>query len=469
MPPGRSKVLRHQARKMVYDVLTFMKKEAEDGPQFDLKAVQKRTAAATGVSERTVRRIATLAVNDPFNPESSTGSVFRTPGKKRVGRRNITGLDCFNRGIIKRLIQNFHNTGNGLPTIKNLLKKLKEEKVFKGSPTSLRRIIKDLGFKWRKTDDNKKLILEDVYTRYKRIDYLRKITKYREEGRPIVYTDEFSIDSSKSTSDSSTPGLRGSLSKPQRIIIVHAASDAGFICNALLIFKAGTKLGDLHTKMNYEAYETWIRTQLLPNLPVKSVVVLDNAPYHNKAEDGAPTSNAKRSVMEAWLQRNNITFNATMLKPDLYKLISINKGKNKKYNIDKILNEHNHTVLRIPPYHPDLNPLEIAWGAIQEYVSKKDVPWTIANVIQLVEERIKVMDGLEWLALCNKVRSIEAEYKKIDEIIDKLTDAHTVRVSDDESETEDDDSDSEELEESSSEEELDLSSFFMDGDLFFDI
>lgn len=73
----RNTVLRRQARKNIYNVSEFMKKEAEKGIEIDLKHVQKRITAATGVSVWTVRRI-----NAEAN-KSDLCTVFRTPGQKR--------------------------------------------------------------------------------------------------------------------------------------------------------------------------------------------------------------------------------------------------------------------------------------------------------------------------------------------------------------------------------------------------
>lgn len=182
-----------------------------------------------------------------------------------------------------------------LPTLKGLLRKLQADIGFKGSITSLRRILKELGFTWKKTEDNRKLVIEQTNIRLKRIEYLEKITAYRTEGRPIIYTDESYVDSThtslKTWSDGTEKGLKKKISKGKRVVIVHAGSEAGFVPNALLMFKAGTRSGDYHDNMNYQNYEKWIRTQLMPNLPANSVVVVDNASYHNTLEDRAPTSN----------------------------------------------------------------------------------------------------------------------------------------------------------------------------------
>ena len=241
--PNRNTVLRRQARKIVYNVSTFMQKEADEGIKINIKHVQKRVAEATGVSTKTVRRINAEANKSEFI------AVFRTPGKKRTGKKKITNIDSFDEGVIKRCVHNYHNTEKELPTVKGLLRKLKEDIHFEGSGTSLRRILKRMGFQWKGTEDNRKNLIDQTNIRLKRIDFLQKIKRYRDDGRPIMYTDESYVDSthvsSKSWGDGSKDGLKKKISKGQRIVIVHAGSDAGFVPHALLMFKAGTKSGDI--------------------------------------------------------------------------------------------------------------------------------------------------------------------------------------------------------------------------------
>lgn len=108
-------------------------------------------------------------------------------------------------------------------------------------------------------------------------------------------------------------------------MIVHAGSEVGFVPNALLLFKAGTKSGDFHDNMNYENYTKWLRSELIPNLPPNAVLVIDNASYHNKQYDPAPTSNAKKADMQRWLAEKDIPYEESMLKPQLHKLIRLYK------------------------------------------------------------------------------------------------------------------------------------------------
>lgn len=275
--------------------------------------------------------------------------------------------------------------------------------------------------------------------------------KFREEARTIIYTDESYVDSSHSSSqawsDGTTKGLKKPISKGQRIVIVHAGTETGFVPNALLTFKAGTKSGDYHDNMNYENYEKWLRTQLIPNIPPKSVLVVDNASYHNKQYDPAPSSNARKSEMLGWLREKGIQHEVRMLKPQLHHLIKINKDQYKKFNIDKIMAEHGHDVIRLPPYHPDLNPIEMAWAAIKGYVGSKNVTWNISHVTGLVKEKVNLMGANEWIKLCQKVKEIEKEYIKNDHIVDAMTEEFIIHVGDDDSETNSEDEDSDDVEE----------------------
>lgn len=87
--------------------------------------------------------------------------------------------------------------------------------------------------------------MEKHEIRLKRIDYLKNLVKFRNEKRPIIYTDETFIHSSHTTEkgwyDDSLKGLKKPISKGQRLIIVHAGGENGFIQDGLLIFKSGKK------------------------------------------------------------------------------------------------------------------------------------------------------------------------------------------------------------------------------------
>ncbi|CAH2106156.1 unnamed protein product [Euphydryas editha] len=148
--------------------------------------------------------------------------------------------------------------------------------------------------------------------------------------------------------------------------------------------------------------------------------------------------------MESWLLDKNIPFHSAMLKPELYKLICYHRETYKRYTTDRILAENNHTVLRLPPYDPD-NPTEMVWKAIKTHVTKKNATWKMEILIQFVANKINGISKQEFNSFSQKVRNLEEEYRKSDVIIDNLTEEYTIRVGENESESEVKDSDSNEL------------------------
>lgn len=438
---GSGKVLGSQGREIVTNVYKFMREESK-GVTIPMTKARERTAAATGVSMRTISRINreldSLTVSD--DEEKS----FSTPNKNRKRVKPITDLDDFDLCVVRRLVYEFYLLKR-LPTLKLLLTVLREKIDFKGSRESLRRILKDLGFRWKRAENNRKVLIEHSDIREKRITYLQSIKKYRLEGRPIVYMDESYVLSShlanKVWSDGSNNSIHTPISKGQRIIIVHAGGSEGFVPNALAMWKATSKSGDYHDNMNTTNYTQWVKNQLLPNLSPNTVLVIDNARYHNTQISKAPTSNSRKDQMTAWLTEKNIDFDPSFLKPQLYKLIQQHKPRFQQYQLDAILQEKGHSVLRLPPYHPDLNPIELIWADVKNYVGSRNVAFQLADVRRLCEEKFAMIGQEEWRSRCDHVKKIEDGYAAKEPLIDQITENIIINFesdSDEEQETEED-------------------------------
>jgi hypothetical protein len=79
--------------------------------------------------------------------------------------------------------------------------------------------------------------------------------------------------------------------------------------------------------MNSFVFLEWFENQLMPALKNPSLVVLDNASYHNvKTEDTVcPNINQKKAVFQNYLIQHNILFSATDTKKVLYENIKQKK------------------------------------------------------------------------------------------------------------------------------------------------
>lgn len=110
----------------------------------------------------------------------------------------------------------------------------------------------------------------------------------------------------------------------------------------------------------------------MPNLPEKSVLVIDNASYHNVTVERNITSESLKLAMTKCLKEKDIPFQESMTKPELYKIIKDNKYRFPVvYKLDRLLEAHGHKVLRLPPYHPDFNPIEKICASVKKMGSSE--------------------------------------------------------------------------------------------------
>ena len=61
---------------------------------------------------------------------------------------------------------------------------------------------------------------------------------------------------------------------------------------------------DYHQDMNFDVFESWLEKQLLPNLPQKCVLIIDNASYHRRQEVKVPIQATKKAeILEFMMKR----------------------------------------------------------------------------------------------------------------------------------------------------------------------
>ncbi|KAJ4433757.1 hypothetical protein ANN_16069 [Periplaneta americana] len=127
--------LQSDAREIVYNVHTFFVEEYDalkvGNPTISVVEVAKQTAAACGVSERTVYRI----LNEKREADES-GRKVSTPGKKRPQRTPTkTNIDSFTAAAIKRQIYSLYKT-DFIPSVEDIRDALHKSGLFSGSKWS---------------------------------------------------------------------------------------------------------------------------------------------------------------------------------------------------------------------------------------------------------------------------------------------------------------------------------------------
>lgn len=166
----------------------------------------------------------------------------------------------------------------------------------------------------------------------------------------------------------------------------------------------------------------WVQKQLIPNLPANSILVIDNASYHNVKFDKEPTSSSLKKDMLQWLNIKNIPYEDNLTKVELYKLIKLNKVAQPQYKLDMLLSEFGHQVLRLPPYHPELNSIEKIWAAVKNWVATRNVEFKLGHVEQLTRQRFQELTQEEWINICNHTKNVEQTYLSTEHLLDDAID-----------------------------------------------
>ena len=77
------------------------------------------------------------------------------------------------------------------PTLDKLLQILKEKELFTGGRISLCKVLRKIGFRYKKVND-KRYVYEQPKIILQRHQYLRRMRRNRTENKPVVYLDETS-------------------------------------------------------------------------------------------------------------------------------------------------------------------------------------------------------------------------------------------------------------------------------------
>ncbi|XP_076036265.1 uncharacterized protein LOC143022129 [Oratosquilla oratoria] len=402
-----SRILHSQAKEIIYNVNKyFLQEKANRGPLLPPTQALARTAKATNVSKSTVKRILSTC-NTDVAPRKPT---FSSP-KERIRSAPVTDFDDFDKNVLRRCVVGFYERKE-IPTLYKIKEELREKISFDGCLHSLRKVLLQSGFKYAKVD-GRKFLMERNHIVAARTRFLRTMQKLRQLSHNFVYLDETWV--GRCWTDTKSPqatGVNPSTEKGNCVIIVHAGTRDGFVCNAELIFQAKND-GDYHKQMNASFFEEWFKKQLIPNIMPNSVIIMDNASCHNAMLEKVPTPSWRKGELKDWLIKKRVQPSSALSKAELYELAQNKICKdNTKYAIDTIAEEAGHRIVRIPPYHCQYNPTELIWAQVKSYVAKNSSKMADLNI--LAKEAIDSVTPVNWM---EAVRHAE-EFQKRDAVQD---------------------------------------------------
>lgn len=344
-----------------------------------------------------------------------TGNI-RPTVLKRNKSTQFSRLDAFEKTAIQRKVHSFF-ARNELPNLNKVLVAVNEDPDLPHfSRTTLWRVLRGMHFRFCTRQRKSKLIDRPDIIAW-RASYLQKIRRYREEGRRIYYTDETWVNAAHTTSkcwidesiESSkdaflrglTTGLKNPTGKGGRLIVLHIGSELGFVDGGALIFEAN-RTSDYHDEMTGTVFNEWFRS-ILPELDANSVVVLDNASYHSLKVEKIPNSNTKKDDIKAWLNDKKIPYQSSCLKKDLLQKVSEASHFYDDYVVDALARDSGRTVVRLPPYHCELNPIELVWANMKSYVARHNREFKMTATKQLLIDAIANITPEFWNKCVNHV------------------------------------------------------------------
>nr|XP_012143884.1 PREDICTED: uncharacterized protein LOC105662865 [Megachile rotundata] len=402
----QGQIIHSDTKSVVRQLIKKCDEEARSGQLLhNIRQANFRIAAYSGLSISSITKIRKQDL------ECGEEEKLPSPPNKKL-RTSIVDCSEETKSVIKNVIYNFYIERKIVPSGPMLLAAIKEKTDFPWELHSLYRLLKNMGYKWRKSNNIRKILIEKPNIVMWRGKYLKAIDYYRRQNKNIVYIDETWVDNTlcfgKCWQSEDMLGVLKNTSSSHRYIIVHAGGEDGFVNGAELIFKANSTTGDYHGQMNSENFEKWLTQKLIPNLTKL-----------NKT----PTKNATKKQMIEWLLKNNVTHAESMRKFELYDLISKNKPDNKQFKADELLKLHGHNVLRLPPYMCELNPIELVWAQIKRTIKEKNVSTLSNEALQsTLDEAINVVTKENWKNYWNHIKKIEKEYWEKDSLMEDALD-----------------------------------------------
>ena len=369
----------------------------------------KRTADALGFGVATVKRIMADYNRDP--------NLLDEPAKIR-GRPDYA-VSASHQEAVRTYVRAANNIGQHI-TLADIQKFLMDE--YTDEPfhkATLARTLNRWGFEFGKGTRSQHLKEKD-HVIAARQRFLREKRNNRMQGsdtetrRPEVYLDESFVKKNHSNDfiwyyGEDGPWVQKPTGNGERLIILNAITHSGWVPGSKLVFKSTKKTGDYHGQMNWGLFKKWFTEMLLPNIPKGSLIIMDNAPYHNILSDHSPpTSHSSKKKIKEWLEQNKVYSRDDCLKSELIEVLA-KMAPEPIYAVDELAAVHGHKVFRTPPYHPELQPIETCWGVVKNHMARH-CNFTMKNLIQELDNGFNKVLPETCSKIIKKVMKLEDEF-----------------------------------------------------------
>lgn len=172
---------------------------------------------------------------------------------------------------------------------------------------------------------------------------------------------------------------------------------------------------DYHKVFDGENFVNWWKTRLLPNLRQPSLIMLDSAKYHLVKGSHVPNvGKMKKEELQEYLQLKEVIFDARLSVVELRSLAKEWIKQNEKAEIVNLAEAEGHKVLFYPPYHSELQPIELVWALVKGNVSRQYTKeTTLKDVLQRLDAEFEKLQLSGHASIQGMIESCAATAKKI--------------------------------------------------------
>jgi len=395
----------------------YKSKIQKNTPNMTLDDIMVCVSKQSGFGLRLIKKI----VNE-YRESLKTGYVKPSPDRKN----NFEQIDDFNKIAIRKKIHAYW-LKREIPTIQKIIWAFKKDSGLPNlSQSSLYQVLKELNFKYSKSKQNRALIEREDLVLWRQ-NYISDIRRYRNEGRKIYYLDEILIRASDCFKDTYVAGLPtrledNSTDKEKCLIAFHIGSAEGFVDGGFMCFEPKNNATNCHDEINSDLFYEWF-CGVLPRLEDKCIIVMDNISYHSLKKDPIPTLDWRKVNIIKWLVSKNCVADRSMIKYRLMEMVNKIKPLYDKNLIDEKALKANKVVLRLPPLHNELSPIELAFLTVKNHVKTHNTTWKLSDVQKLIEEGIQLLTPDMWSDFVSYTIEEENKLYDIDFTVDEVLDS----------------------------------------------
>ncbi|XP_060855582.1 uncharacterized protein LOC132933290 [Metopolophium dirhodum] len=435
---GKSPVKKNPSGKRVDSgkrqiIINAYKSKMNSDPTKSLRIIRQELSKELGIGAMTI--------STTITEYNNTKKVI-SPCKKRVKTSFRDTFEEFERNVVRRHIHSFWFKRE-IPTVDKIFQAVSDDDSLPIiSRTNHFRLLKEMDFKYSKRSRNSALTEKTEIVCWRR-RFLEQLREYRNEGRHLYYLDETWVNAGECTSktwidttvksprDAFLQGLSTGAVNPsgkgKRLIVLNIGSEDDFVPGALLCFESKKNTRDYHDEINGETFYEWMEG-VLPRLKDNCVIIMDNASYHSVKLDKAPTSQTRKGDIMKWLEDKGEVIDRPMCIPQLFEIVKRIKPQHQKYVIDELAKKNNRNILRLPPYHCELNPIELAWSSVKNYVRMNNKTYKLHDVKNLLIEGVERVDAGMWKNFISHTKKEEDKFWEIDFVIDDVLSAELESV-----------------------------------------